>query len=97
MQSSLNQEEYGIAVKRFGNWRAQFKSKTKVSKLIGVAGLSIWLAICLTKKQGAVPPGYIPSSRAMLEGRHTIRQTFGGRGAALFAWKQQMSPPLDSC
>jgi hypothetical protein len=79
----LNQREYSelhdLPLKRFGNWRAQFKVETKVRKsglLYRRGGLG-HMASQMTSHMpdrdiGLMSPGYNPSARAMPDGRRSF-------------------------
>lgn len=78
-RGTLNQREYcelhGLPLKRFGNWRAQFKMGEKV-RPVGLlhrrGGLKHMSEHMPDREICAVSPGYIPSARAMPEGRRTF-------------------------
>lgn len=75
----LNQREYcelhDLPLKRFGNWRAQFKSETKVRKaglLYRHGGLKHMASHMPDRDIGPMSAGYIPSPRAMPDGRRNF-------------------------
>jgi len=75
----LNQREYcelhGLPLKRFGNWRAQFKDEEKVrtaGQLYRRGGLKHMSKHMLDRDMGAISPGYIPSVQALPEGRRNF-------------------------
>lgn len=78
-RGTLNQREYcelhGLPLKRFGNWRAQFKLDEKV-RPVGLlhrrGGLGHMASHMSGRETGAMSPGYIPSARAMPEGRRNF-------------------------
>jgi len=78
-RGTLNQREYcelhGLPLKRFGNWRAQFKKEEKV-RPVGLlhrrGGLRHMASHMSDRETGAVSPGYIPSARVMPEGRRNF-------------------------
>lgn len=71
-RSALNQREYcelhGLPLKRFGNWRAQFRDDGSVSrgKLLYRRGgsLSHMSGHMTDRETGPISPGYIPSGRS---------------------------------
>lgn len=80
-KSTLNQREYcelhELPLKRFGNWRAQFKYEAAVarSKLLyrRGGGLRHMSGHMSDKENGPISTGYVPSVRAMPEGRRNFR------------------------
>ena len=79
VRGTLNQREYcelhGLPLKRFGNWRVQFKDEEKVrasGQLYRRGGLKHMSEHMSDRETGAVSPGYIPSVRAMPEGRRNF-------------------------
>ena len=75
----LNQREYcelhGLPLKRFGNWRAQFRGEVNVPTsglLYRRGGLGHMVSHMSDKDIGAMSPGYIPSSRALPGGRRNF-------------------------
>lgn len=75
----LNQREYcelhGLPLKRFGNWRAQFKDEDKVrtaGQLYRRGGLRHMASHMSDRDIDAISPGYIPSVQAMPEGRRNF-------------------------
>lgn len=79
VRGTLNQREYcelhGLPLKRFGNWRAQFKMEEKV-RPVGLlhrrGGLRHMASHMSDRETGAVSPGYIPLTRTMPEGRRNF-------------------------
>ena len=79
VRSNLNQREYcelhGLPLKRFGNWRAQFKGEAKVRKpglLYRRGGLGHMSSHMSDKDIGTMSPGYIPSASATPEARRSF-------------------------
>jgi Transposase len=75
----LNQREYceahGLPLKRFGNWRAQFKGEVKFRKpglLYRRGGLGHMASHMSDKDIGTMSPGYIPAVRAAPEARRSF-------------------------
>jgi hypothetical protein len=75
----LNQREYcelhGLPLKRFGNWRVQFKGEAKVCKpglLYRRGGLGHMASHMSDKDVGTMWPGYIPVVRAAPEARRSF-------------------------
>lgn len=78
--STLNQREYcelhGLPLKRFGNWRDQFKLDDEVRKaglLYRRGGLSHMTGHMTDRKIGPVSTGYIPSCQTLPEARRNFR------------------------
>ncbi len=78
-RGTLNQREYcelhGLSLKRFGNWRDQFKSEDNVRKaglLYRRGGLKHMSEHMSDRDIGAMSPGYIPSARATPEARRNF-------------------------
>ena len=80
-RSALNQREYcevhGLPLKRFGNWRAKFKTETATvqGKLLYRRGGSLRLmASHLSNKEiASTSTGYVPSVKSMPDGRRNFR------------------------
>jgi transposase-like protein len=79
VRGPLNQREYcelhGLPLKRFGNWRAQFKGEENVRKaglLHRRGGLSHMTSHMTNREVGGLSVGYIPSASALLEARRTF-------------------------
>ena len=80
-RSTLNQREYceahGLPLKRFGNWRAKFKTETAVvqGKLLYRRGGSLkHMASHMSDKEiASASTGYVPSVKSMPEGRRNFR------------------------
>ena len=80
-RSTLNQREYceahGLPLKRFGNWRAKFKTETAAvqGKLLYRRGGSLrHMASHMSDKEIApTSTGYVPSVKSMPEGRRNFR------------------------
>jgi transposase-like protein len=75
----LNQREYceahGLPLKRFGNWRAQFKGEAKVRNpglLHRRGGLSHMASHMSDRETGALSPGYIPAVRPVPGARRSF-------------------------
>lgn len=78
--SPLNQREYcelhGLPLKRFGNWRDQFKVEDEVRQagvLYRRGGLSHMTSPMTDRENGPVSTGYIPSGRTLPEARRIFR------------------------
>jgi transposase-like protein len=79
VRGTLNQREYcelhGLPLKRFGNWRAQFKGEENVRKaglLHRRGGLSHMTSHMTDREVGGLSVGYIPSARALPEARRAF-------------------------
>jgi len=80
-RSTLNQREYceahGLPLKRFGNWRAKFKTETSVvqGKLLYRRGGSLGhMASHMSEKEIApTSTGYVPSVRSIPDGCRNFR------------------------
>ena len=78
--STLNQREYcalhGLPLSRFGNWRDQFKVEDKVRQaglLYRRGGLRHMSGHVSNEEIEPISTGYVPSGRAMPEGRRNFR------------------------
>lgn len=79
-QSPLNQREYcelhGLPLKRFGNWRDRFKAEDKVRQaglLYRRGGLRHVSGHMSDRDIEPVSTGYVPSARALPDGRRNFR------------------------
>ena len=80
-RSTLNQREYcevhGLPLKRFGNWRAKFKTETATvqGKLLYRRGGSIrHMASHMSNKEiASTSTGYVPSVKSVPDGRRNFR------------------------
>lgn len=79
-QSPLNQREYcevhGLPLKRFGNWRDRFKAEDEVRQaglLYRRGGLGHVSGHMSDRDIEPVSTGYVPSARALPEGRRNFR------------------------
>lgn len=80
-KGTLNQREYcelhGLPLKRFGNWRAQFRHEASVAQaklLYRRGGLSPRTSPRTGRETEPVSPGYIPSVRAVPEARRNFSE-----------------------
>lgn len=78
--SDLNQREYcelhGLPLKRFGNWRAQFRDEETAAKanlLWRRGGGSGHMSSHMSDRENPVSTGYVPSGRAAPEVRRNFR------------------------
>lgn len=79
-RSPLNQREYcevhGLPLKRFGNWRDQFKVEEEVRQaglLYRRGGLGHMTSHMTDRENAPLSTGYIPSGRLMPESRRNFR------------------------
>ncbi len=79
--SDLNQREYcelhGLPLKRFGNWRAQFKDEETVAKANLLwrrgGGLGHVSGHMSDRENAPLSTGYVPSARPAPDGRRNFR------------------------
>jgi transposase len=78
-RGELNQREYcalhGLPLKRFGNWRVQFKGEEDARKselLYRRGGLRHMSSHMADREIGTTSPGYIPSARAVPDARRNF-------------------------
>lgn len=79
-QSTLNQREYcelhGLPLKRFGNWRDQFKAEDhsrRAGLLYRRGGLRHMPGHMSDRENAALSTGYIPAARSMPDSRRNFR------------------------